>query len=428
MKTRLSLAVLLLCAAPIWAQPQPKAGAEAGADLAPPVAPELPLLAPDEATRLVVKKPLVLRLRENTLLQALEQLQAQSGVQFNIGRISQPELLDTKLSLDLETLGFEEAFDCILDAAGVPGYLGSSGTERPLGLIYGSVDPYLKLPSDRRGLFVARLRALNSTLSETVNLSARPKPTLEKNNHLNALVLVYPDLRLPVAGAPSLRATLALDDQGRSLLLDDKPDDGAFFDAGDVRKDQQKPLRLARPAPDARRLARLEGVATFVLATKTERWEVPDVLAQPEWTHAFQSNGQQIELRARASPQKEGAVSLSLDAVTSAAPRAGARPLPLFSTDRLMQSVTLEDAQGYILRGRGDSGSLNRERTQINVFSTLRLTGERNPAFATPDAPTQKLGEHQLVGPLKFVFETPTEWIQTQVPFAFSDLPLPQTP
>lgn len=427
MKKFCLVAAVFWCA--VAARAQPDSNASVG--YTPLIAPELPFVAPDEAAKLALKKPLVFHLREVTLFEALRQLKAQSGADFSFSRRKDSESLDKTLSLDLETMSFERALEGILQAADVLGSLQAGGTEQSLGFVYDRVDPYRSLPRDEHGLFTARLRRINSTLSETVNLDVNPAPTTEKRNFLNVLVWVWPDLRLPVMGSPLLRATRALDDKGRSLLLEDvKPNTRAFFDAGDVRKHQQDPIVLARPAADARRLARLEGVATFVMALRNERWEVPDALSQPELTHQFESNGQQIELKARNTlNQNNQTVSLSIDAMVPAPPAPGAMQNPLFSTKRLIDSITLQDAQGYILRGNGGgSGTMNRERTKITADSLFKLTGDRNPAFSTPDAPDEKAGEHKLALPLKFIFDTPTGWIKTEVPFAFSDVPLPPTP
>lgn len=416
---------LFACAVAACAQPVADAG---GADM-PLVAPELPFVAPDEATKLTLKKPLVFHLRELTLFDALQQLKAQSGVNFSFSRRKDSQSLDKTLSLDLETLSFDEAFKGIFQAAGVSGYLQANGSSAPLYLIYDGIDLYGKLPRDERGAFVTRLRHINSSLSETIDLSKNLKPTLEKNNFLNVTVWVWPDLRLPVMGAPLLRVTRALDDKGRSLLLEDvKPESTNFFDGNDARKMQPKPLVLKRPAADAERLAKLEGVATFVMGLRNERWEEPDALAQFELTHKFESNGQQIEIKARNKLNQNQTVDFSIDAIVPAPPAPGAMPHPLFSPERLADSVTLEDAQGYILRARTGNATINREGTKINTYTTFQLTGDRNPAFSTPDVPDEKVRDHKLALPLKFVFDTPTDWVKTEVPFAFSDLPLPPIP
>ena len=130
MKIPLLFAALWICAAIASAQPDSNAS---GNDM-PIFAPELPLITPDEATRIVVKKPIALHLREVTLWDALQQLKAQSGVEFNLGERKSSETFEKTRSLDLETLSFDRAFDGILQAASVPGSLQSGGMNNPLRL------------------------------------------------------------------------------------------------------------------------------------------------------------------------------------------------------------------------------------------------------------------------------------------------------
>ncbi len=430
MKIPLLFCVLLGCAAVSSAQPDLNAAGNYTPIIVPKMPPfELPLVAPNVVVKALIPKPIALHLRDVTLAEALQQLKTESGVEFDIGGEKQPETLAKKLSLDLETVGFDAAFDQIMRAAGARGFLQNNGTNAPERVYYEDVDPYQFLPRDERGLFVARLRRLNSTLSETVDLNEKPAPTRKERNFLNIFLWTWPDLRLPITREPRVRITRAQDDKGRSLLIEDG--EPATFDLSGptrrgARSTMQEPVAVARPAPDARRLAHLEGVVTWVVPLQTERWEEADLLATPQLRHQFESNGQQIVLTLYSGMSKSELISLRIQADVPATLIEDKTPNPLFNKEQLIKSFYLEDAEGYLLRGRDGEGSFTPDRTQFNAYTRPQLTGERNPAFVTPESPTEKPGQHKIALPVKWVFEAPKNWVKTEVPFAFSDLPLPQ--
>lgn len=412
MKKSILLCALLACAAPICAQP---------ADTAPKLINDLPfpLLAPEKAQELAFEKPIVLRLNNVTLGAALDELQRQSGVELNTSPDVYGETLAKTLSIDLQTLSFDQAFNAIVDKAGVKASLQRWDQNQPWRVDFDQEDDSRNAPQSGAGLFVVRLWSLASTTSKTVNLGDPKAPERSQRQDLAASLVLLPDLRLPVIGSPQTRVTRAEDEQGRSLLpqlsegeiFSQKPHAYGFYSSSYWDQSQAN-VRLLAPAPDAKTLAHLEGQVVYAIVSKREKWEIADLLSAPEWTHSFAGAAGEIKLKLKATSTPEGNLKLEIEASSSGpAPEDQVRQ-PLMSNQPLIENIRIEDAGGTIFRSSGYSFSES-DNTVITRATFVPVGKDDQDATTT------------LNGPLKFVLDAPVEVVQTQVPFSFENVPLP---
>ena len=414
MKTRFLLSVLLACAAPLSAQPT---------DDAPKLVNDLPfrLVAPDQAQKLAVEKPIVLHLQNVTLAAALDELKQQSGVEFIVEPQGFEESLQKTLSLDIETPSFGRALTEILDEAGVKATTQRWDPSEPLRLMFGQQTETSQTQKSVNGLFQFGLNSVGYNLSRSVDLSDVAAPKRSQTQGISVTLALSPDLRLPVIGSPQARATLARDEQGRSLLLDpadkDRPytesfNSFSFYSNADWQR-QWANLNLRVPAPDAKTLARLEGVVVYALITKAEKWELPDLLSQNEWTHTFKTEQGDFPVKIKAKLTSEGALKVRIEA-TSPVPNDDNRVTFPLASYQLLAAISIRDAKGTIYRNTGSSGTGGQTLT---IDADFVPNGD-NIVFPG-DAPKA------LDGPLSLTFNTPIEIVQTQVPFSFENVPLP---
>lgn len=424
MKPSHLLCALLACAAPALVVPacaQPDA-------IKPANGLPFPLVAPSQAEKLTAAAPLAIHLQNVTLRAALEELQKQSGVELDLARNGSKEAqetLDKTMSIDVDTPSFYRAFNEILDEAGVKASLQRYETNRPWSVAINQPDSTKNAPQSVQGLFEMRLLRLSTTLSKTVNLGRTDKYAHSDQNTLDVSVLLRPDLRLPLLGVPRARVTRADDDQGRSLLV--KPSDNAQRDEwrnnsysfyNDSYQQSQSNLRLSPPAPDAKTLAHLEGVMVYALLTKTENWEVPDLLAQPEWTHSFASGDQKFEMTIKPTFKAGKTLSLNIEVSTNGAVIQGQVSPPMMAAGPVLAGLKIVDANGQVLRSSGYGGGSGEQKLTINP--TFYPANRYNRGGDDGDQKPKP-----LAAPFKFSFDAPLGVVQTEVPFAFEDVPLP---
>ena len=408
----LTLSLAPVLCAPVWAQP--------AFDPLP-----YPLVTPAEAIRQTQGAPIVLKLNNVTLYQALKQLQAQSGVEFDYSSNIAPGSLSKTLSLDLETTAFSEAFDAILEAAGVNGRLLRYGTRELWHLELGQ-------PGQERGALRSgiaplelRLTSLDTTLSKNVNLADPKNPARSDKDALQVSLQTPSNPQLDLVMAPRLRVTRAVDEAGRSLV-DAKTQKRQSLLASFAR---QPSLSLLPPAQDARTIAHLEGVATYVLPTARERWEVPNALEAKDVTHEFQSNGKTLRATLQSVTREGESFELKFQIVLPLEQNRFGPRNATFNSDYLLSSLRLEDANGKILRS-GSAGVRGSGDADGNtLIATVRFVAPTNVAlFETRNGQlvrNETLENQALALPLKFVLDAPKDFVQTEVPFSNENVPLP---
>lgn len=398
--SRFLVGSLVLCALPALAQP----------DIKPDGAPSFPKVSPEDAAKLgLTAQPIKLHLRDVTLRAALVELQKQSGIALDLSW-GGGDALDKKLSLDIETRSFNAAFASILDEADVKARLQRWDGNATWNLQFGAQD---ESDAPQSGVLPFQLRAtnLNSNFNRYVTPGKTKAASRGQSETLSVTFTLPSDPQLTLATTPRIRLSRAEDEAGHSLLLPPDPNRSNSDNGGGVS--QQIDVSLSAPEKGSRTLAHLEGVATYVLADKREHWEIADLLKTPNATHTFESGGQ-TTTASLVGAEKKGAslqFEFQLRAPTGADMNGGKNPL--FSFEQISASLHLRDAKGRTFPSGGYSGS-----GESNGY-TLQLR------YALP-APGQGGAEATTVAePFALVFDAPTEFVQTEVPFSFSDLPLP---
>ena len=398
-----------------------------------------PLVTPEEAVKRIAGKPIALKLRDVTLVQALQELQKQSGAKIDTAWNANSAEMKKKLSLDLETTSFNRALHEILDEAGVKARLQQLGGLWRLEV--GSSDDNRNARQSGLDPLSIRLIKVNNTLSKTVDLSEPDQP---QNSDDNALTLFFdtpPDPLLELA-PPRLRITRAEDEQGRALTLDKMEDRQRFMAPGVNPYLFRQPLtiRLSQPAADARKLAHLEGVAIYVVPSAREFWEVPDALNAKDVEHEFISNDQTFRAVLQSVTQQGDGVEVKLkitaapeaDLVRLGDPRI---PPPLLSLRNVPSAMSLEDANGNILRpsssniNESSSDGITLVTAQFRQYTVpTRVVFRDGTVVRGNDGTAMRFriaSKNPLAPPFKFIFDAPKDFVQTEVPFSFSDVPLP---
>ncbi len=405
---------LLLCALPTLAQPE----------LKPVNGLPYPLVSPEEAGKLaLIDRPIILHLRDVTLADALDELAKQSGVSLDTSWGGNPEILGKKLSLDLETRSFNEAFKAILDEADVKATLRQLGGRGAWNVAFNQLDEQSNTLQSGVGPFQLRLLSLNSNFSKSVTPTSKGETRRSQNNNLSINFGIMPDPQVAVIGASRIRLTRAEDEKGRSLR-DETPD--RFPIGFNTGVQEQVNVQLRSSANGSQKLAHLEGVAVFVLPTKREKWELNDVLSAKDVSHDFQSAGQKLTLTIQRAQKTGDFVSLDMKLSSSGIGNGGDARSPVFSFDQLASAVSLVDAKGQKLISRGLSGTGS--GTELTVQARFSMARQMRPPLVMQDGkmvPAPPPAAPVLAEPLKLVFDVPTEFVQTEVPFSFADVPLP---
>ena len=405
-----ALSALLLCALPALAQP----------DVAPQLVNGLPfpLVAPDDAQKAAVTTPLVFHFQDVTLRAALDELQKQSGIPLDNLNNAPAATLDKTLTLDLETLSFYQAFREILDEAGVKASLQRWNPDQPWRVDFDQTDYSAGAQQSAQGLFVARLTGVNNTLSKSVDLNNAKLPARSEEHYLNVNLALLPDLRLPLIGVPRSRVTRAEDEAGHSLIAPPDPNDQnnsawSFYNNNWQRS--QANLRLKAPAEGARTLAHLDGVMVYALVTQFEKWEVPDLLSQPNWTHHFESGEATFDVTITPT-LKENKLTMKVEVASNQPVSYERVSHPLLAYAPVLEALTIQDANGVTFRSNGSSSSSDNDNAKLTVTANYYPRDTNGNADENGAAPAL---------PLKMTFNAPVDVVQTEVPFSFEDVPLP---
>ncbi len=421
MKTPLLLGALLVCAAPLCAQPNATA---------PRLTNDLPfpLVAPAKVSQLAAPQSLVLDLKDATLGAALDELKKQSGVEFGTSQLNYDDQLDTKLSVKLNTPSFNKAFQQIMAAAGLKASLQDWGGDGALQVIEDEEGAARKPQTSGSGLFEIDLSSVDVNSNKSVDLSDFKTPQRDESNSLNVNLALQSDRRLSLVGTPQTRVTRAEDDKGRSLLPTPDADDpnasqvNRYNFYGDASW-QQKTARLTLnpPARDAKTLAHLEGVVIYAVVTKSEKWEVPDLLAAPQWTRTFTDPEGTVALKIAATSDAaqgdaqnaEGGLQVQIEATSSSYDEYSENVgYPLSQAEALMATIRIVDGNGTVYRNNG---------LRADGGPTMKITA----TFLPEDDGQDEADRPQPKAPYKLTLNAPIEVVQTEVPFSFDNVPLP---
>ena len=410
MKTQFLLSALLGFAVATSAQPAPKL-----VNGLP-----FPLVKPEYAAKLVANRPIILELNEVSLREAIEELGRQSGVELDVYPNNMVQKLVQPISLHTKTFSFDEALDAILDEAGVKKsrilFNTYNNTHQ---LILGEQDESVGTPKSEMGIFQTRLLSLENPSGKVVRFGVFNGESIQNRDFTSGLMVTLkqmPDMRLPVIGVSDPRLTRAEDDKGRSLLPAPQPGDNLnnyqFYTAVN-RRLAHSDIKLKNPAPGAKKLAHLEGTMIYGLATKFEKWEVPDLLAAPQWSHHFTVDNQQFPVTLDATLRTASSVEVIVKVRSARDFDRNRIPNPLMNPSQLLSYIRIEDTNGVVLRNRGFRSK--RKGNDLTASSTFYPIAE--PVNNARPAP--------LALPLKLTFDAPVELVQTEIPFSFQDVPIP---
>ena len=353
-------------------------------------------------------KTISLRLTGVTMQEAVQEIGRQTGRSYQFGYSNMEsdavfKLQERKIAVVVETPWASEAMRAIAEAAGVSAHLQVGRDDFVQAEITGSETA----PQSGVGPFQIQLPRLELLDSKSVQLgadTALPAP----EQRLSAIFDWTSDPQLQIVGGPRLRLTRADDEVGRSLLMDDPARRSpGYFEASPIRID------LKLPEAGAQTLAHLEGTATYVLPTKLARWEVPDLMATPRAEHQFESNGETVTVKITRVTRDGANLKLEMQAVASRPVAEGQEANPLISTSSIFTSLRLTQADGRKYSSRGGSTGLGKTTSDIRAD------------FALGEADLNPIGAPNANDPIRLSLEVPTEWVQTEVPFAFENVPLP---
>ena len=406
----LLLGAVVVCALPALAQPDQK----------PANGLPYPLISLEEAARLADAKPIKLHLKDVTVSAALKELERQTDSRMATPATDDFQLLDKKLSLDIETTSFKEASESIFEEAGVQATLSlwnGTGTWQVTSNDLNGEDGPL---SGNEPFQVRALRSF-SQLSKSISYGKKAFPQQNDNFNLSMMIVTPP--QTPFLGLSHIKVTHADDDQGRSLIQNAQ-------DMNFLRLNMMTPLGrqlnvpLQTPQPTSRTLSHFEGRVVCLLAKKYEMWEIPDVLDTKDTAHQFNTDGEKVSLLIKPAVLADS-VTLEIQAtslVDDFQNRGGPGFLnPLLDTSQYGSMVRLIDANGQMLETNGASGSSTGRETKVQMnFRLPTQPFEMKDGQMVPAPPPPA-----LVGPFKLVIKAPTEIVQTEVPFSFSNLPLP---
>jgi hypothetical protein len=236
--------------------------------------------------------------------------------------------------------------------------------------------------------------ANNITRSSSINLARDKMPT----KGLNVQVTVYAEPKLNVMGRDwNPRLTEAIDDRGNSLLV---PRAEGYNSMGqDTNMRWTMNASLAVPQDLGTRLVRLKGISRVMMQTKSERWEsAPSADGTPP---AKSIAGRKYIIESLKPVGNGESYELKFTMV-----RETAKLEPWQQFGRGVR-VSVLDAEGKALAMQGPSGGGSDEK----MTYTYTFQRENGPRKAGPAA--------------KVVVEVPTEVKEVEVPFEFTDLPLP---
>lgn len=376
---------------------------------------EAPVVSSAQAQKLALPDDIQIHLRDVTLLQALQELEKQSGLPLDLSNLAR-EKLDAKISIDIDTPAVTRALDAIAEEANLRLAFehGTTYDSWHVREKQGKAAPRFA-PNFVDGLFATRLLKVDVTLFKQLDLDA-PEPARTQNDNLNLTLELMPDPGLPIGGLPVLRVTKAEDDKGRSLLNTARAPEKLEYDAGfqDVWGKKTATLQLLPPENDARSIAHLEGEALYLIAVKRARWEVPSLLENNPQTTDFKIGDAPVKATLSDARIEGENVRLRLELVLPQGTSWQKFSGNVYSVYGVLNWMTLEDANGTRLIARGGGGNSNGG----NSFSS-------SANFVVPPALQGQKEKPKLTLPLRFIFAPPTDWVQAGAKFKFDDVPLP---
>jgi hypothetical protein len=266
------------------------------------------------------------------------------------------------------------------------------GNDRKFVLMQGGDESMLG-PAVYHGAFMVVANSV--TRSSNINFGRDKAPS----KTLNVQFSFFAEPKLNILGHDyQLRLTEAVDDQGNSLLLPGPPNHHSM--GQDTSGRWSLGAALAIPDNLGSKLKVIKGVNRVLMRTGSETWEVPDVSTAPTPTRSLAGRRYVVE-DFKALPNDSYQFKLT---IIREAPES--EPWQQFGRG---VKVTLLDADGKQLSSRGYGGGGSDER--VSHTYTFARDVDHDDKKTGPAA--------------KLVVEIPTEVKEVEIPFEFTDLPLP---
>ena len=395
--SRFVLGACVLCALPALAQPEQK----------PVNGLPYPFVSHEEAARSGrANDPIVLRMRDVTLREALEEVERQTGVPIE----TEDESLvgssywNQRLSLSLNTPSFWKATDAVFKAAKVKLVLQKDAVEREWWAsgVSQEGDRPNDLPSSGSIAFPWRVLSLKTWYHKTVVPGRKRRNFLERRLTVNLEARVDP--RTVVMGEPQIKIARADDERGRPFTLTQSTHYLTSSNSFLYHAVEFDPFSMPR-----KRLAHLAGTGTFLLGLKRKTWEVPDVVIAKKITVEIETAAVPIYISVNVFRNTDG-ILVRFELKSRSPVKVENHPEwdnPLLSP-QFISFMRALDAKGQPVKS--SVGSIS------NIPSGYRFDCHFTTTQGNASLPPQ---------PLKLFFDIPTEFVQTEVPFSFSDVPLP---
>lgn len=299
----------------------------------------------------------------------------------------------TPVTLDLDRVNFWTGFKEVCQRTGL--YPMQGGNDRRMTLQQNANNTNWNGPSVVSGPFLVVANRIHRANSVDLTNAAAPV------QHEFTLVLsafAEPKIRVVQAGYYA-DVDEAVDDRGHSLVATDRV-------YGTTSSGQQwmwnATARLAYPDRDpGTRIARLKGHLTFLIQTRSETLDVPDLLTAHNLTRTVA--GRRIVLNQVKATGEQYEVQMTIHRDGLSAREWNAMQNPGYAV-----RVTDKDGNPLAANGWGGSSGVN-QLVYTWTFNRNVWNGRQN-----------KVGE-----PHRLVWEIPTETREVTVPFEFKDLPIP---
>jgi len=297
------------------------------------------------------------------------------------------------VSFDLERVNFWTAFKEICQKTGIYPQQGNNDRRMTLQQIGGGGNTFWNGPSVISGPFL--IVANRIYRSNSVDL-ANPANVQHEFN-IAFTVFSEPKLRV-IQSSYYVNVDEAADEKGNSLVNSERV-------YGSINSGQQwmwnASARLNYPENAGKQIARFKGNMKFLLQTKAETLDVPDVMKVKNVTKTIARRRMLIKEVKQNGEQYELSMTLYRDDMPQQ---------EWFALQNPGYTVHLLDKDGRQLTSSGwGGGSNDREMNYTWTFNRNVWNGRQ-----------EKLGE-----PFRLVWEIPVETRETTINFEFKDLPLP---
>jgi hypothetical protein len=298
---------------------------------------------------------------------------------------------NAKLTLDFDRVPFWTAFREACTKSGV--YAQQVGPDGGMGLTQGS-SPYWNGPNVINGPFmVVANRIYRSDAIELANPAS-----VQHDFQLSLVAFVEPKIHV-VQSSYNVRIDEAVDDKGNSLVFNEPTPEGKSTARQWMRNLN---ARLKYPAErPGKRIVRLRGGMRFVVQTRSETFEVPDVMKAKNVQKTIAGRRILLKEVKKAGEQYE---------VQTTVYRAGLSPAEWNAMNYPGAAIRLLDKDGKALSSRGWGGGGGPDEMSYNWTFARDAWGG---------------GEDKAGEPFRLVWEIPTETRPMDVEFKFQDLPMP---